>query len=241
MQKRLLKIPFYRIIIIYMIYLVEDDLNILELVVYTLNSVGLQAQGFSLPSLFKKALQKELPTLILLDIMLPEEDGLTILKGLKNNPETSDIPVIMLTAKGSEIDKVKGLDLGADDYISKPFGMMELVARVKARLRVTKTSETPVEYKNGNLTVCPKKRSVYVSGEEIALTLKEFDILCYLLENEGLVLTRDQILNKIWGYSFDGENRTVDVHIRTLRTKLGEEGKKIETVRGVGYRIGKSL
>lgn len=220
-----------------MIYLVEDDNNIRELVVYTLQSTGFEAQGFDRPSLFYKALESTEPELILLDIMLPEEDGLSILSKLKDNPKTDKIPVIMLTAKGSEIDKVKGFEQGADDYIAKPFGMMELVARVKARLRSNAKKTAMSEYNVGKLYVCPEKHIVTVNGEHVALTLKEFEMLCMLLENRNMVLTRDQILNRIWGYSFDGESRTVDVHIRTLRQKLGPDGDFIETVRGVGYKI----
>ncbi len=220
-----------------MIYLVEDDNNIRELVIYTLQSTGFEAVGFDRPSLFYNALEAENPELVLLDIMLPDEDGLSILSKLKSNDKTASIPVIMLTAKGSEIDKVKGFELGADDYIAKPFGMMELVARVKARLRSKKEKLQTSEYKVGKLYVSPEKHDVKVDGKSVILTLKEFETLCMLLENRHTVLTRDQILNKIWGYSFDGESRTVDVHIRTLRQKLGAEGDVIETVRGVGYKI----
>ena len=220
-----------------MIYLVEDDNNIRELVVYTLQSTGFEVQGFDRPSLFYNALENTVPELILLDIMLPEEDGLSILSKLKYNPKTDKIPVIMLTAKGSEIDKVKGLEQGADDYIAKPFGMMELVARVKARLRSKSVKTALSEYNVGKLYVCPEKHIVTVNGEHVALTLKEFEMLCMLLENRNTVLTRDQILNRIWEYSFDGGSRTVDVHIRTLRQKLGPDGDFIETVRGVGYKI----
>lgn len=220
-----------------MIYLVEDDNNIRELVIYTLNSTGFEATGFERPSEFYAALKEKLPELILLDIMLPEEDGLSILERLKRQDRTCDIPVIMLTAKGSEIDKVKGFEKGADDYIAKPFGMMELVARVKARLRGRTAAKEQSEYTVGPLYVCPDKHIVMVNGKSTALTLKEFEMLCMLLKNRNVVLTRDQILNKIWGYSFDGESRTVDVHVRTLRQKLGEAGDLVETVRGIGYKI----
>lgn len=225
-----------------MIYLVEDDDNIRELVVYTLNSTGMEAEGFSSPAPFQSALDRRLPELILLDIMLPETDGLTLLRQLKQGAHTSHIPVIMLTAKGSEIDKVRGFESGADDYIAKPFGMMELVARVKARMRPAKPAsaqpqtEAP-DYRVGDLHLCSSRHEVTVCGEPVTLTLKEFDMLAYLLENRGLVLTRDQILNRIWGYAFDGESRTVDVHIRTLRSKLGPCCDLVETVRGVGYKI----
>lgn len=220
-----------------MIYLIEDDSNIRELVVYTLNSMSMPCEGFAAPSAFWARLQQEIPQLVLLDIMLPEQDGLSILKQLKSNRDTEDVPVIMLTAKGSEMDKVKGFEMGADDYIAKPFGVMELVARVKARMR-KRTDDTVQAYTVGNLYVCPKKHVVQVGGADVLLTLKEFEMLCYLLLNRGVVLTRDQILNEVWGYAFDGESRTVDVHIRTLRQKLGDAGALVETVRGIGYKIG---
>lgn len=220
-----------------MIYLVEDDDNIRELVVYMLENTGLEAKGFALPSAFWEAVQRQTPSLVLLDIMLPEEDGLSILKRLRHDAATAEVPVIMLTAKASEIDKIRGFDLGADDYIPKPFGMMELVARVKARLRGRTGATERSAYQVGGLYVCPAKHQVKVNGQSISLTLKEYEMLCFLLENRNIVLTRDQILNTVWGYSFDGESRTVDVHIRTLRQKLGECGEVIETVRGVGYRI----
>lgn len=180
-----------------------------------------------------------MPRLILLDIMLPEEDGIQILKKLRASAKTAKIPVMMLTAKGSEYDKVLGLDCGADDYMPKPFGMMELLARVKALIRRSETTAfSPTEYRVGNLYVCPSKHITKVDGTDVSLTLKEFEMLCMLLKNKGIVLTRDQILNAVWGYSFDGESRTVDVHIRTLRQKLGSAGDCIETVRGIGYKIG---
>lgn len=220
-----------------MIYIVEDDANIRELVSYALSTSGMETEGFDMPSAFWNAINVQLPDLIILDIMLPEEDGLSILRRLKENNKTKNIPVIMLTAKGTEIDKVKGFDYGADDYIAKPFGVMELVARVKARLRNVKKENTCREYKIGKLFVSPSKHIVKVDGATVSLTLKEFEILCMLLKNMDIVLTRDQLLNDIWGYSFDGESRTVDVHIRTLRQKLGEAGDVIETVRGIGYKI----
>lgn len=221
-----------------MIYFVEDDSNIRELVVYTLNSTGFEATGFSKPSKFWEAVKNEMPSLVLLDIMLPEEDGLSILRKLRSEADTSSVPVIILTAKADEYDKVRGFDLGADDYVPKPFGMMELVARVKAVLRRVEKDTSTGEYHIGSLYVCPKKHIVKVNDEPVLLTLKEFDMLCYLLENKGIVLSRDQILNKVWGYSFDGESRTVDVHVRTLRQKLGVGGDCISTVRGVGYKLG---
>ena len=190
------------------------------------------------PLYYKLLLLLFQPALVLLDIMLPKESGLTILKKLKESMVTKDIPVIMVTAKGSEFDKVTGLDLGADDYIAKPFGMMEFIARVRAVLRRSgkKENETDLIYKT--LVIKTEKHMVLTNGEPVTLTLKEFELLKYLIENQDIVLTRNQILGHVWGYDFDGETRTVDVHIRTLRQKLGEEGKYIETVRGVGYRIG---
>lgn len=220
-----------------MIYLVEDDNSIRELVLYTLHSTGYEAEGFSSGASFWDAMKKQMPKLVLLDIMLPDEDGLQILKKLRTNTGSAGLPIMMLTAKGSEYDKVIGLDAGADDYLPKPFGMMELVARVKALLRRTDGAEEAESgYQVGSLSVDLAAHRVTVDDLEIALTLKEFELLCYLLENRGTVLTRDKILSKIWGYDFDGETRTVDVHIRTLRQKLGIE--LIETIRGVGYRIG---
>ena len=223
-----------------MIYLVEDDNSIRELVAYTFNTAGLEAEGFDKPSLFWEALEKRKPDLVLLDIMLPEEDGIQILQKLRQRQDTKKLPVIMLTAKGSEYDKVMGLESGADDYVSKPFGMMELLARVKALLRRTEDLRPAQEnrYVIGDLTVNQKRHEVLVKGEAVTLTKKEFEMLCYLVENKGMVLTRDQLLNQIWGYDFDGENRTVDVHIRTLRQKLGDCGTYIETIRGIGYKIG---
>ncbi len=221
-----------------MIYLVEDDESIRELVVYTLKSQGMDARGFEKPSLFWKELEKEIPSLILLDIMLPEEDGISILKKLRARPDTRKVPIIMLTARGSEYDTVMGLDSGADDYIPKPFRMMELISRIRARLRRAEDKGAE-EYRLGNLYVCPSRHLVTVNKEQVNLTLKEYEMLCLLLKNSGMVLSRTQLLNQIWGYEFDGESRTVDVHIRTLRQKLGEAGDLIETVRGIGYKIGK--
>lgn len=221
-----------------MIYFVEDDPGIRELVVYTLSSSSMEAQGFELPSAFWAAMKKRLPDLILLDIMLPEEDGLSILRRLRQDKMTAKIPVMMLTARSSEYDKVIGLDSGADDYMPKPFGMMEMIARVRALLRRTQKEEEPQElYRIGCLYVDPEKHIIKVNGERISLTLKEYEMLMLLLRNRELVLTRDQFLNQVWGYSFDGENRTVDVHIRTLRQKLGDAGKHIRTIRGIGYKF----
>ncbi len=222
-----------------MIYLVEDDTNIRELVLYTLHTQGMEAEGFSRPSLFWEAMNKSKPDLILLDIMLPEEDGLSILKKIRSGAMSRTIPVIMLTAKGSEYDTVLGLDSGADDYIAKPFRMMELLSRIKALLRRSTEMNQVQEYRLGEILVVPSKHLVQVSGEDVVLTLKEFELLCLLMESKGQVLTRAQLLDRIWGYEFDGESRTVDVHVRTLRQKLKDAGKYIETVRGIGYKIGK--
>ena len=220
-----------------MIYLVEDEKNIRDLVVYTLNSAGLETKGFERASEFWKAAGDEVPSLLLLDIMLPDEDGLSILKKIRADKTLKKLPVILLTAKGSEYDKVIGLDAGADDYIPKPFGMMELIARVRALLRRTAPEEKDSDYEIGNLYVSPSKHIVKVNEKEVILTYKEFELLNYFLDNMDMVLTRDKILSKIWGYNFDGETRTVDVHVRTLRQKLGSAGDIIETIRGVGYKI----
>ena len=216
-------------------YMLEDDGNIRSVALYALNNTGLTAVGFEKPSEFWQAVKKERPSLLLLDIMLPEEDGLSVLKKIRSGAELSDLPVILLTAKGTEYDKVIGLDSGADDYIAKPFGTMELISRVKALLRRAGGKEEN-EFSVGGLYVNPSRHIVKANGKDVQLTYKEFELLCYLLENTGTVLTRDKILSRIWGYDFDGESRTVDVHIRTLRAKLGECGSIIETVRGIGYK-----
>lgn len=221
-----------------MIYLLEDDDSIRKLVIYGLQSQGYQAEGFEKPSAFWKAMSHQLPELILLDIMLPEEDGLSILKKIRSASATKKIPVIMLTAKNTEYDRVIGLDNGADDFISKPFGMMELVARVRAVLRRTEPVTVNKEFRLGPLYVCPERHLVQVNGQDVVLTYKEFEILSLLLENQGMVLTRNALMDKVWGCELDRENRTLDVHIRTLRAKLGDMGKCIETVRGIGYKIG---
>lgn len=220
-----------------MIYCVEDERNIRELLVYTLHSTGFEAKGLENGEQLFEELGNLIPDLILLDIMLPGDDGYTILAKIRQMPEVREVPVIMVTAKGAEFDKVKGLDLGADDYITKPFGMMEFISRVKAVLRRggTRTEETLV---HGPIQIWIQRHEVLVHGQKVELTLKEFELLKYLVENRGIVLTRDQLLTRIWGYDFDGETRTVDVHVRTLRQKLGEAGTCIETVRGVGYRMG---
>lgn len=222
-----------------MIYLVEDDHSIRELVLYTLNNYGMEAVGFETPVAFWEAMQKQLPDLIMLDIMLPDEDGISVLKKLRADSKTRRLPIMLLTAKSTEYDKVIGLDSGADDYVTKPFGMMELIARMKALLRrVGDTPKLQEEYVHGKLTVNTAKHTVTVDHHTVTLTLKEFDLLCLLIRNPDKAFDRDQLLEQVWGYSFDGENRTVDVHIRTLRQKLGDYAHYIETVRGVGYKIG---
>ena len=220
-----------------MIYVLEDDDNIRKLILYTLRTSGFEAEGFERPSAFFQAMATEKPRLVLLDLMLPEEDGLSVLKKLRGGTDTAALPVILLTAKGTEYDKVIGLDAGADDYIPKPFGMLELVSRIKAVLRRTEPAAQE-EYQVGTLYVCPARHIVRAGGQDVKLALKEFELLCTLLRSAGVVLTRDALLSQIWGYSFDGESRTVDVHIRNLRKKLGEAGNCIETVKGIGYKIG---
>ncbi len=219
-----------------MIYLLEDDESIRKFVVYALGQTGLEAVGFEKPSDLYLALEKSVPQLILLDVMLPEEDGISVLKKLRRDIKTEKIPIIMLTAKSSEYDKVTGLDSGADDYITKPFGTMELISRIKAVLRRTSGNKS-AELRIGDIVMDTEKHTVTADGQNVALTLKEYSILMLLAENKGKVFTRDSLLSKIWGYDYDGENRTVDVHIKSLRTKLGKSGDKIETVRGVGYKI----
>lgn len=220
-----------------LIYCVEDDSGIRNMMVYTLNASGFEAQGFQDGTEFFDALIRRKPNLIMLDIMLPGEDGLTILQKLRSQPATANLPVIMSTAKGTEYDKVIGLDMGADDYLAKPFGMMEMVSRVKAVLRRTMPkTETPL-LRIGGIEMNPAEHTVSVSGERIALTLKEYELLKLFMENPGRVFSRDRILSIIWESDYLGETRTVDVHIGTLRTKLGTCGDLIETVRGVGYRM----
>ncbi|MCD8084172.1 MAG: response regulator transcription factor [Clostridiales bacterium] len=220
-----------------MIYLVEDDNSIRELVTYTLQTTGFSAKGFACAKDFWDAMKEAAPSLVLLDIMLPDEDGLSILRWIRENSHTAKLPVIMLTAKGTEYDKVLGLDSGADDYIPKPFGMMELVSRVRALLRRTEPQKKGGVRSCGPIVVDMDRHTVHVNGNPVTLTYKEFELLSYLMDNEGIVLTRDQLLSKIWGYDFDGETRTVDVHIRTLRQKLGVASNYIETIRGVGYKM----
>ena len=220
-----------------MIYCVEDDAGIRGLMIYTLQASDLQAKGLPDADAFWAAMEKEKPKLILLDIMLPGEDGISILKKLKAQSTTADIPVIMATAKGTEYDKVIGLDLGADDYLAKPFGMMEMVSRVKAVLRRAYKDEKTDIVAVGKLTLNPQTHTVRADGEKVILTLKEFELLHKFMRHPGRVYSREQLLSDIWGADYVGETRTVDVHIGTLRTKLGECGEYIDTVRGVGYRL----
>ena len=222
-----------------MIYIVEDDDNIRELEDYALRSGGFTAESFSGGSDFWAACRKEIPDLVLLDIMLPEEDGLQILRQLRANPATKLVPVIMVTAKTTELNVVKGLDLGADDYIPKPFGIMELLSRVKAVLRRSKRAPEPdTVFSYGDILLDDKRRVVTAGGSVCELTYKEYELLKLLLRNQRLVLTREKILQSVWGYNFEGETRTVDMHIKTLRQKLRESGSLIKTVRNVGYKIG---
>ena len=221
-----------------MIYLLEDDDSIRKLVLYGLDSQGFQAKGFALPSEFWRAMDAEMPELVLLDIMLPEEDGLSILRKLRARPATKRLPIIMLTAKNSEYDRVIGLDHGADDFVSKPFSMLELIARIRAVLRRAEPAQASGDFSLGLLFVSPDRHEVKVGGKDVTLTNKEFELLCLLLRNKGIGLTRATLMDRVWGFESERENRTLDVHIRTLRVKLGEAGSYIETVRGIGYKIG---
>ncbi|MCL2698346.1 MAG: response regulator transcription factor [Oscillospiraceae bacterium] len=221
------------------IYIVEDDIGIREVVLYALESAGFEAEGFENGSEFFSAVNKSLPHLVLLDIMLPGEDGLAVLKKLRSAPGTKALPVIMLTAKGSEVDKVRALDMGADDYIPKPFGVMEMISRVNAVLR--RTVPEAVENRKisyANITLNNAQREVYVNDIRIErLTYKEFELLRYLAENAEAALNREKIMKAVWGYDYEGESRTLDMHIRSLRRKLGEAGGYIKTVRNVGYKM----
>lgn len=220
-----------------MIFCVEDDNGIRDLMIYALNSAGFEARGFASGATLFEAIKAERPRLIMLDIMLPGEDGIEILKRLRHNAATAEIPVIMATAKGTEYDKVIGLDLGADDYLAKPFGMMEMVSRVKAVLRRTEPADGVKVLKIRSLTMNTGEHTVLADGAQVQLTYKKYELLKKFMENPGLVFTREQLLSSIWGSDFIGETRTVDVHIGTLRTKLGSCGDYIRTVRGVGYRL----
>ncbi len=221
-----------------MIYCVEDDASIRDIEVYTLQSTGFEAEGFADGRTFFEALGAKLPELVLLDVMLPGDDGIKILRKLKENAAAAAVPVIMATARGSEYDKIVGLDLGADDYLVKPFGMMEMVSRVRAVLRRSAPRQENRVLKSGSLVMNLGEHNVTADGQYVVLTLKEYEVLRALLSHPGLVFTRDQLLSDIWGMDYNGETRTVDVHMRTLRQKLGSCGDMIETVRGVGYRMG---
>jgi two-component system alkaline phosphatase synthesis response regulator PhoP len=221
-----------------LIYLVEDDKDIRELVLYTLNNSALETRGFEDGKAFWQAVAEKLPELALLDIMLPGEDGLSILKRLRSSKKTASLPVIMLTAKGGEYDKVLGLESGADDYLVKPFSMMELTARTRALLRRSRPEKDAEILALGGILVNIPAHKVSVDGREVALTLKEFDLLAYLLKNKDTVFSREQLLRRVWGFDYIGETRTVDTHILTLRGKLLSAGELIKTVRGLGYKIG---
>ena len=219
------------------IWLVEDDESIRELVLYALGQSGFATRGFADGASFWEALQAETPSLALLDIMLPGEDGLELLRRLREDSRLAALPVIMLTARAAEYDKVKGLDLGADDYITKPFGVMELISRVRAVLRRTSSEPAHSSLRCKGVELDEERRTVTANGRPVALTFKEFELLAYLLRNKGLVLTREQIMRAVWGFDFEGESRTVDMHIKQLRQKLGSWGTRIVTVRGVGYKV----
>lgn len=219
-----------------LIYVVEDDINIQEIETFALGNAGYQVRGFVTAQEFMGAMDSVLPDLVLLDVMLPDEDGLAVLKKLRSNPETKGIPVIMVTAKTTELDKVKGLDMGADDYVTKPFGVMELISRVKAMLRrmAGEGSQEKI-LRQGEIVLDREKHMVHVEGERCELTYKEYELLKLLMANAGAVTTREIILDKVWGVDFEGESRTLDMHIKTLRQKLKGQGALIKTVRNVGY------
>lgn len=220
-----------------MIFCVEDDNSIRDLMVYTLNIAGFDAMGFADPASFWEAMRDTVPELIVLDIMLPGEDGISMLKKLRAAPTTAKIPVIMATAKGTEYDRVIGLDLGADDYLTKPFGMMEMVSRIRAVLRRASPKTAPTVLLQGSILLDESRHTVEVDHHAVSLTLKEYELLRLFMENPGQVFTRDRLLATVWGGEYYGETRTVDVHVGTLRTKLGAAGELLQTVRGVGYKL----
>ena len=221
-----------------MIYLLEDDQNIRDFTIYAVQSAGMEIRGFALPSAFRNAVAEAVPDVVLLDIMLPEEDGLSVLRWLRETPATKKLPIMMLSARSTEFDKVLGLDSGADDYLTQPFGVMELLSRIRALMRrTTEEGSSSEELLAGGITLNTARHMVTVHENEIILTGKEFDLLAMLMRNQGIVLSRERILESVWGYDYAGESRTVDVHIRTLRAKLGDAGNAVETVRGVGYRF----
>lgn len=219
-----------------LVYIVEDDTDIREMESYALKNSGLDVEMLASGAALNDALKRQLPDLILLDIMLPDEDGLSILKRLRAEKETQELPIILVTAKTTELDKVRGLDMGADDYLTKPFGIMELVSRVKALLRRTRRQTNELTYETISLDA--ERHLVTADGEPVELTYKEFELLKFLLQNSGTVVSRDRLMDAVWGFAFAGETRTVDMHIKTLRKKLGESGRLIVTVRNVGYRLG---
>ncbi len=223
-----------------MIYCVEDESNIQELIIYALHTAGFEAIGCSSAKELEESLEKQIPSMILLDIMLPEKDGLEILRDLRQNQATQNVPVILITAKSSEFDKIKGLDLGADDYITKPIAVMEMISRIKAVLRRCNVSNdsTSEEISVNNICLNKMKRTVTIQNEEVSLSFREFELLQFFMEHQGHVFSRDNLLTTVWGYEYSGESRTVDVHIRTLRQKIGDDGTLIQTVRNVGYKMG---
>lgn len=222
-----------------MVYYVEDDTNIRELTVYALRQAGIEARGCADDAEFRRACKDELPSVVLLDIMLPDTDGLAILARIRHTKELREVPVMMLTAKDSELDTVRALDGGADDYLAKPFGMMEMVSRVRALMRRSARGsvEVSTSLNVGPLELWPSRRSVTLEGEPLSLTMREFDLLAFLMRSPGEVFSRETLLRRVWGWDFDGGSRTVDVHVQTIRSKLGEHAKLIQTVRGVGYRL----
>lgn len=220
-----------------MIWCVDDDNTIRDIEVYTLTQTGFHAKGFADGISMLQALKTEKPELIVLDIMLPGKDGVEVLKEIRSNPETRKIPVIMATAKGTEMDKIQGLDMGADDYLVKPFGVMEMVSRIKAVLRRCELDEREEVLTIGEITLSDKEHLVTAGGEKVVLTFKEFELLKLFMQSPGIVFSRDKLLSEVWGIDYLGESRTVDMHIKTLRQKLGDTGKHIETVIGVGYRL----
>lgn len=220
-----------------LIYIVEDDRNILEIESYSLKNAGYQVGEFACAKDFYKGMERKRPDLILLDIMLPDADGLSIVSSLRRKPETKKTPIIMVTAKTTEIDKVKGLDSGADDYLTKPFGVMELISRVKALLRRSMGGQEDKLLKLGNILLDDEKHRVFAAEEPCELTFKEYELLKLLMQNAGIAVSRETLMERIWGSSFEGESRTLDMHIKTLRQKLHDEGSRIKTVRNVGYRM----
>lgn len=218
-----------------LIYVVEDDVNIQEIEMFALKNSGYRVEGFGNAKDFFAKLSEKTPDLILLDVMLPDLDGLSILKKVRTVPDTKKIPVIFVSAKTSEMDKVKGLDMGADDYLAKPFGVMELISRVKALLRRSNAASEEKTLTLGEIQIDNEKHCVYVANRLCELTYKEFELLKMMMQNVGIVLTRDRIMDRVWGTDYEGESRTLDMHIKTLRKKLGEEGIRIKTVRNVGY------